>query len=437
MTVEDSLRILHTELCPKTDFEAEPENQIQSIGNPGGMSGTVQFRPRCTIKMEFALSSEQKELRDLARKFAKEEIRPKAEHHDHTGEYPLAVLKKAWKIGLMNIHIEPRFNGAGMQELDDVIIGEELFWGCSAMATAILANNLALAPVLLGANDRIKKEFVQPMTEEFKLAAYAVTEPGAGSDVAAIRTSAKKVGDEYILNGSKMWITNAGYADWFFVLTKTDPSAGHKGITGFIVDSKTPGIIMGKKEINMGQKCSDTRGITFEDVKVPAWQMIGREGEGFKIAMGAFDHTRPGVAIGAVGVARAAMEHSIQYANTRNTFGRPIMENQGISFMIAEMARDIEAGRLLCYQAAWMIDNGFRNTYQASIAKMFCADMCMRVCTDAVQVLGGYGFNTEYPVEKLMRDAKIFQIYEGTSQIQRMIVSRFLADGKGIEGPNF
>lgn len=186
----------------------------------------------------------------------------------------------------------------------------------------------------------------------------------------------------------------------------------------------------------MGQKCSDTRAITFEDVKVPSWQMIGREGEGFKIAMGAFDRTRPGVAIGAVGVARAAMEHSVNYANTRSTFGRPIMDNQGISFMIAEMARDIEAGRLLCYQAAWIIDNGFRNTYQASIAKMFCADMCMKVCTDAVQVLGGYGFNTEYPVEKLMRDAKIFQIYEGTSQIQRMIVSRFLADGKGIEGPN-
>ncbi|PJZ77695.1 acyl-CoA dehydrogenase family protein [Leptospira neocaledonica] len=386
--------------------------------------------------MDFALSDDQKALRGLARDFAKNEIRPKAEHHDKTGEYPLQILKKAWEIGLMNIHIPEKYNGAGMTELDDSIIGEELFWGCSAMATAILANNLALAPVLIGASDEVLKKWVQPMTEQFQLCAYAVTEPGAGSDVAGIRTTARKVGDEYIINGSKMWITNAGYADWFFVLTKTDSAAGHKGITGFIVSSKTPGVIVGKKELNMGQRCSDTRGITFEEVKVHKSQMIGKEGDGFKIAMGAFDHTRPGVATGAVGVARAAMEHALEYAKTRTAFGKPIIENQAISFMIAEMARDIEAGRLLCHQAAWLIDNGFRNTYQASIAKAFCADACMRITTDAVQVLGGYGFNSEYPVEKLMRDAKIFQIYEGTSQIQRLIISRYLTEGKGIEGPN-
>lgn len=186
----------------------------------------------------------------------------------------------------------------------------------------------------------------------------------------------------------------------------------------------------------MGQRCSDTRGVTFEDVKVQKENMIGKEGEGFKIAMGAFDKTRPAVAIGAVGVARAALDHSIRYANTRNAFGKPISVNQGVSFMIAEMARDIEAGRLLCWQSAWLIDNGFRNTYQASIAKVFCADMAMRVTTDAVQIFGGYGFNEEYPVEKLMRDAKIFQIYEGTSQIQRVIISKFLNDGVGIETPN-
>ena len=274
------------------------------------------------------------------------------------------------------------------------------------------------------------------MTHEFKLAAYAVTEPGAGSDVAGIRTTATRVGDEYVINGSKMWITNAGVADWFFVLTKTDPAAGHKGMTGFIVESKTPGVIVGKKEKNMGQRCSDTRGVTFEDVKVHKSQIVGNEGDGFKIAMGAFDHTRPGVAIGAVGVARAAMEHAIRYANTRNAFGKPISANQGISFMLADMAKDIEAGRLLCWQAAWMIDHGHKNTYQASLAKAFCADMCMRICTDAVQVFGGYGYNSEYPVEKLMRDSKIFQIYEGTSQIQRVIISKFLNDGKGIEHPN-
>ncbi|MBK7057791.1 MAG: acyl-CoA dehydrogenase family protein, partial [Leptospiraceae bacterium] len=386
--------------------------------------------------MDFTMTDEQKALRDLARDFAKNEMAPKAEHHDTTGEYPMEILKKAWQAGLMNLHIPAKFNGAEMGELDDVIMGEELYSGCSGMATAILANNLALAPVLIGASDEVLKKFVEPMTHEFKLAAYAVTEPGAGSDVAGIRTTATRVGDEYVINGSKMWITNAGVADWFFVLTKTDPAAGHKGMTGFIVESKTPGVIIGKKEKNMGQRCSDTRAVTFEDVKIHKSQIVGNEGDGFKIAMGAFDHTRPGVAIGAVGVARAAMEHAIRYANTRNAFGKPISANQGISFMLADMAKDIEAGRLLCWQAAWMIDNGHKNTYQASLAKAFCADMCMRICTDAVQVFGGYGYNTEYPVEKLMRDSKIFQIYEGTSQIQRVIISKFLNDGKGIEHPN-
>ncbi len=387
--------------------------------------------------IDFSMTEEQKALRDMARDFGKNEMIPKAEFHDQTGEYPMNILKKAWETGLMNLHIPARFNGAEMKDLDEVIIVEELNAACSGMATAILANNLALAPVLMGASDELLKKFVEPMTSEFKLAAYAVTEPGAGSDVASIRTTAKRVGDEYIINGSKMWITNAGVSDWMFVLTKTDPTAGHKGMTGFIVDSKTPGVIIGKKEKNMGQRCSDTRGVTFEEVKVNKSQMVGNEGDGFKIAMGAFDHTRPSVAIGAVGVARTAMEHSIRYANTRNAFGKPISANQGISFMLADMARDVEAGRLLCWQAAWLMDHGHKNTYQASIAKAFCADMCVRVCTDAVQIFGGYGYNTEYPVEKLMRDSKIFQIYEGTSQIQRVIISKFLNDGKGIEGPNF
>ncbi|MCE9499815.1 MAG: acyl-CoA dehydrogenase family protein [Leptospira sp.] len=386
--------------------------------------------------MDFSLTDEQKALRDMARDFAKNEMIPKAEHHDQTGEYPMDILKKAWSVGLMNLHIPARFGGPEMADLDEIVIVEEINAACSGMATAILANNLALAPVLVGSSDELLKKWIEPMTTEFKLAAYAVTEPGAGSDVASIRTTAKRVGDEYIINGSKMWITNAGVSDWMFVLTKTDPTAGHKGMTGFILDSKSAGVIIGKKEKNMGQRCSDTRGVTFEEVKVHKSQRVGKEGDGFKIAMAAFDHTRPAVAIGAVGVARTAMEHAIRYANTRNAFGKPISANQGVSFMLAEMARDIEAGRLLCWQAAWMMDHGYKNTYQASIAKAFCADMCVRICTDAVQVFGGYGYNAEYPVEKLMRDSKIFQIYEGTSQIQRVIISKFLNDGKGIEGPN-
>jgi acyl-CoA dehydrogenase len=388
--------------------------------------------------IDFSLSEEQKALRDMARDFAKNEITPRSSSLDETGEYPMDILKKAWEIGLMNLHIEAKNNGPEMSDFDEIIIAEELNYGCSGVATAILANNLALAPVLLGASDELKKKFVEPMTHEFLLAAYAVTEPGAGSDVANIRTTATRVGDEYIINGSKQWITNAGVSDWMFILAKTDLTLAHKGMTGFIIDSKAPGVIIGKKEKNMGQKCSDTRAVTFEEVKISKDQMVGKEGDGFKIAMGAFDHTRPAVAIGAVGVARAALEHSVRYANTRNAFGKPISANQGISFMLAEMARDVEAGRLLCWQAGWLIDNGYKNTYQASIAKAFCADMCVRVCTDAVQVFGGYGFNKEYPVEKLMRDSKIFQIYEGTSQIQRVIISKFLNDGgKGIESPNF
>lgn len=387
--------------------------------------------------VDFALTDEQKAIRDLARDFAKNEMIPHAAKYDKSGEYPWEIIKRAWETGLLNIHIPTEFNGPGLGDFDEVLIAEELNYGCSGMATAMFANNLAIAPVLVGASDEIKKKFLEPMTKECKMAAYAVTEPVAGSDVAKIQTNAKKVGNEYIINGSKMWITNAGVADWYFVLAVTDHDAGHHGFTGFVVDAKTPGITVGKKEINLGQKCSDTRGITFEDVKVPQSQVVGKEGEGFKIAMKAFDHTRPAVAIGAVGVARAAMEHAIKYANTRYAFDHPIATYQGISFKLAEMARDIEAGRLLCWQAAWLIDSGHRNTYQASIAKAFCADMSVRVCTDAVQVFGGYGYNTEYPVEKLMRDSKIFQIYEGTSQIQRVIISKFLTDGKGIEGPNF
>jgi acyl-CoA dehydrogenase len=232
------------------------------------------------------------------------------------------------------------------------------------------------------------------------------------------------VGDEYILNGEKMWITNGSVASWYFVLAYTDPAARHRGMSGFIVDAKSPGITVGKKEINMGQRASDTRGITFQDVKVPAKNLLGKEGDGFRIAMSAFDHTRPTVSAGAVGLARRAMDESIEYAKTRKTFGQPILAHQAVNFMIADMAKDIEAARLLVWRAAWEIDQGRRNTRFAAYAKAFAADVAMRVATDAVQVHGGYGYSTEYPVEKLMRDAKIYQIYEGTSQIQRLIIGK-------------
>lgn len=378
--------------------------------------------------IDFSLSDDQQQLQDLARKFAKEEITPKAAHHDKTGEYPHEIAKKAWEVGLMNTHIPQEYGGLGLNVLDGCIITEELAYGCTGICTAMEANVLAAAPIMVAGNDEQKKEFLGALTAEPKFAAYCVTEPGAGSDVAGIRTLAKKDGSDYVINGSKMWITNASVADWYFVLAYTDPSLKHKGMSGFIVPAKTPGIIVGKKEWNMGQRASDTRGITFEDVRIPDRYRLGKEGEGFKIAMGAFDHTRTPVAAGAVGLARRAMDESIQYAQTRKTFGQPISSYQAVSFMIADMAKDIEAARMLCHKAAWMIDHGQRNTKFAAMAKAFAADTAMRVATDAVQVFGGYGYSEEYPVEKLMRDAKIYQIYEGTSQIQRLIIAKELFD---------
>jgi acyl-CoA dehydrogenase len=374
--------------------------------------------------IDFSLTEEQQALQELARKFAREEMAPKAAHHDETGEFPREVAKKAWELGLMNTHVPPEFGGMGLGTLDGCIITEELAWGCTGIATAMEANALASAPVIVAGNEEQKKEFLGRLTSEPLFAAYAVTEPGAGSDVAGIRTKARKVGDEYVIDGSKAWITNGGVANWYFVLAYTDPEKKHKGMSGFIVPADTPGITVGKKEWNLGQRASDTRGLTFEEVRIPAKYLLGKEGDGFRIAMSAFDHTRPPVASGAVGLAQRAMDEAIKYAKERKTFGLPIAAYQSISFMIADMAMQIEAGRHLVRLAAWAIDNGKRNTKFAAMAKAFCADMAMKVATDAVQVHGGYGYSHEYPVEKLMRDAKIYQIYEGTSQIQRLIICK-------------
>ena len=374
--------------------------------------------------IDFSLTEEQQALQELARKFAREEMAPKAAHHDETGEFPREVAKKAWELGLMNTHVPPEYGGMGLGTLDGCIITEELAWGCTGIATAMEANALAAAPVIVAGNEEQKKEFLGRLTSEPLFAAYGVTEPGAGSDVAGIRTKARKVGDEYVIDGAKAWITNGGVANWYFVLAYTDQEKRHKGMSGFIVPADTPGITVGKKEWNLGQRASDTRGLTFEEVKVPAKYLLGKEGDGFRIAMSAFDHTRPPVASGAVGLAQRAMDEAIRYARERKTFGQPIAAYQAISFMIADMAMQIEAGRHLVRLAAWAIDNGKRNTKYAAMAKAFCADMAMKVATDAVQVHGGYGYSHEYPVEKLMRDAKIYQIYEGTSQIQRLIICK-------------
>ena len=376
--------------------------------------------------IDFQATTEQEQLKKTAHDFAANVIRPKAAVHDENGEFPTEILKKAWELGLVNCHIPQEYDGLGLCVVDEALIAEELGWGCTGISTAITANTLAQAPVIVGASDALKKKYLKPFAERPVMCSYAVTEPTAGSDVQGLKTTAKKVGNDWVLNGQKMWITGAGHAEWFFVLAYTDREKGAKGMSAFVVDAKADGVQVGKKEQNMGQRASDTRGITFEDVKVPAENMVGAEGQGFFLAMAAFDHTRPLVASGAVGLAQAAMEHAIDYAKTRKTFGKAIAEHQAIGFMIADMATEIEAARLLTLRAAWEIDQGRRNTKFAAFAKRFAADTAMKVATDAVQVFGGNGFNREYPVEKLMRDAKIFQIYEGTSQIQRLIIAREL-----------
>lgn len=377
--------------------------------------------------VDFFLNDEQRQIQQLANQFAIKEVKPRSAHHDETGEFPRDICAKAWELGLMNTHIPEEYGGMGLGSFEGCLIAEEIASGCTGIGTAMEANNLAEAPVILAGTEEQKKNFLVPMTEELKFAAYCVTEPGAGSDVAGVKTTAKKVGDEYILNGQKMWITNAGVADWYYVLAATDASAGHRGMSAFLVQRDSEGISVGAKEKNMGQRASDTRGVTFEDVKVPANNLLGKEGDGFKISMQAFDHTRPLVASAAVGLARSAMEHALKYSLERHAFGQPIFNNQAISFMLADMAKDIDAARMLCWRSAWLIDQGVRNSKEAAMAKAFAADTAMRVATDAVQIFGGYGYSHEYPVEKLMRDAKIFQIYEGTSQIQRVIISKQIA----------
>ncbi len=383
--------------------------------------------------VSFALTDEQKALRDLAREFADKEIRPKEAEYDEKMQHPADVIAKAHEVGLMNLHVPEEHGGLGLSCFDGMLVGEELYRGCSGIGTSISANGLGAGPVVLFGSEEQKAQWLPPLVEEPILCSFGLSEPEAGSDVASLKTTAVREGDEYVLNGSKTFITNAGYAAWTVVFAKTDPKAGHKGMSAFIVPMDTPGVTMEKHLDKMGQRATDTSAFALQDVRVPAANLIGNEGDGFKIAMATLDFTRPGTAIGAVGVAQAAYEHSVAYAMERVTFDLPIAMHQGVNFMIADMATEIEASRLLTWQAAWMLDAGYgrKATLYSSFAKRFAADTAMKVATDAVQVFGGYGYIKEYPVEKLMRDAKLFQIYEGTSQIQRLVIAKEIFLPKG------
>jgi acyl-CoA dehydrogenase len=370
------------------------------------------------------LTDEQKALRDLAHEFAEKEIRPKAAEYDEHQTHPADVIAKAHEVGLMNPHVPEEFGGSGLGGFEGVLIGEELCWGCSGIGTSIVANILGALPMLIAGTEEQRREWLPPLLEEPILTSFALTEPNAGSDVSGIQTTAVRHGDDYVINGSKMFITNAGHASWVVVFASTDKDAGHRGLTAFVVPTDLDGVVVEKHLDKMGQRATDTSALAFQDVKVPARNRLGEEGQGFKIAMQTLDRTRPGTAAGAVGVARAAFEHAVEYSKERVQFGQPVAMNQGVNFLVADMAAEIEASRLLVWQAAWLLDQGERATLQSSYAKRFAADTAMKVTTDAVQIFGGYGYIKEYPVEKLMRDAKLFQIYEGTSQIQRLVIAR-------------
>ena len=376
--------------------------------------------------VSFALTDEQKALRDLAREFAEKEIRPKEREYDEKMQHPADVIAKAHEVGLMNLNVPEEYGGLGLSSFDGMLVGEELNWGCSGIGTSISANGLGSGPVILFGSEEQKAAWLPPLIEEPILCSFGLSEAGAGSDVAALKTTAVRDGDDYVLNGSKTFITNAGYAAWTVVFAKTDPHGSSKGMSAFIVPMDAPGLAIEKHLDKMGQRATDTSAFALQDVRLPAANRIGEEGDGFKIAMATLDFTRPGTAIGAVGVAQAAYDHSVAYAKERVTFDMPIAMHQGVNFMIADMATEIEAARLLTWQAAWMLDQGYgrKATLYSSFAKRFAADTAMKVTTDAVQVFGGYGYIKEYPVEKLMRDAKLFQIYEGTSQIQRLVIAR-------------
>ena len=374
--------------------------------------------------VDFTLTDEQKTLRELAHDFAEKEIRPVAWEYDKDGTWPQEVIDKAHEVGLMNTHVPEEYGGPGLSYLDGCLIEEELSWGCSGIATSLgrqrpgrPRRSRSAAP------RRSRSEYFGELIEEPKLASFCLTEPDAGSDVSGMRTRAKKHGDKYVLNGSKCFITNGGYADWFTVYAKTDPDAGHRGISAFLV-RKDDTVIVDKKEDKMGQRASNTATITFNDTEVDAKYLLGEENKGFKLAMMTLDRTRPGVAAMATGIARAAFEFATEYSKERVQFGVPIAMHQAIQFMIADMATKVHLSRLATWNSAVLLDQGKRNTLESSHAKRFAADSAMEVTTDAVQVYGGYGFIKEYPVEKLMRDAKIMQLYEGTSQIQRLVIAR-------------
>ena len=373
--------------------------------------------------IDYRLTEEQQALREMARKFALNEMRPNAAKYDQGHEFPDEIIRKAFEAGFPTCNIPDEYGGSGLSNLDMAIMSEELAAGCLGMFTSMMACSLATTPILLFGSAEQKRTFLVPLVREKQLAAFCLTERESGSDAGALKTKALKCGDEYVLNGAKCFITNGGVAGLYVVFANTAPDKGARGVSAFIVPRGTPGLIVGKTEDKMGQRASNTTELFFEDCKVPAANLLGRERFGFLIAMKTFDTTRSSVGAAGVGVARAAMEYAIGYAKTRRAFGKALANYQITQNKIAQMAMEIQAARHLVWHAAWLADQGKPNGRESAMAKCFASDIAMNATNEAIQIFGGYGYMRDYPVEKLMRDAKLLQIYEGTNEIQRLVIA--------------
>ena len=374
--------------------------------------------------IDFSLTEEQKALQEMAREFSEKELKPNAAKYDKGDEFPEEIMKKAFQVGFLTCTIPKEYGGGGLGDIDTIIMSEELAAGCAGMYTTMMVNALANTPIILYGSDEQKKKFLTPQTEKMTFASFCLTEREAGSDAASLKTTAKKVGNEYVINGSKCFISNGGIASLYVILCLTDPGKGARGMSAIVVPRETPGLSVGKEEDKMGHRASNTVELFFEDMKVPAENLLGKEGKGFIIAMRTLDKTRAPVGAAGVGVARAALEYAIEYSKTRKQFGKSIALFQGTAFKIAQMATEINAARHLVWHAAWLLEQGKPCGKESAMAKVYGSDVAMRVTTEALQIFGGYGYMKDYPVEKLMRDAKLLQIYEGTNEIQKLIISK-------------
>jgi acyl-CoA dehydrogenase len=378
---------------------------------------------------DFSLTPEQESLRDLARKFARTEMAPHAAECDRAARFPEEIYRKAYDLGLMNLNVPTEYGGSGLALLEQCLIVEELAYACAGMTTSIIANCLALEPIVLAGTPEQKERILAPFCAKYQLASFALTEPSGGSDPASLRTRARREGDHYVLDGEKCFITNAPHASLYTVFATLDPSLRHRGITAFVVPRSAEGVVPGKDEEKMGHRASSTGTVRFENVRVPATDRLAGDGEGFPLAMRTLDQTRTPIGAMATGIAQAALDHAADYSLKRQTFGKPISEHGAIQIKLANMAQAVRAARLLTWYAAWTIDRGGKGTLESSIAKCFASDAALNVADEAIQTFGGYGYMKEYPVEKLLRDAKLTQIYEGANEIQRTVIARELLRG--------